>query len=884
MNWSDKIKILFVEDDVDFSRIFIHKFSSIASFPHEIIHVQNLQSAFHHLKSNSVHVILLDLSLAESQGLQTLQQVQAHAAHLPVIILTGVDDEKLAVDAVQQGAQEYFIKGQFDMRMMVYVIQYSIERKRTEEVLRIRREEQEVIFHAVPAMIWYKDKENRILRANKAAADFIGKSFHEIQGHSFEEIYPDEGRRAYEKDLEVIRTGEAQLRVVERYPRWDKEKRWIQTDRIPYCGENEEIIGVIVFSIDITDRVETELGLRYSEKRLQKQNDVLVKLAKSKTLETGDFKTILREITAAAAETMQVKRVAIWIFEKGRYRIQCSDLFQADEGQHSNGISIAVEKYPAYFEALEKDRVIAVEDVKKDLRTAEFYKSYLFPPTLTSVLNAPVRVRGITVGMICHEHLGDVRHWSGDEQHFAASMADLVALAMEASERKLTEEKLNRLSYYDPLTDLPNRVLFVDRVNQAMITARRYQKNVAVMFLDLDNFKRINDTLGHAIGDDLLRAVAGRLKKTLYETDTLTRVGGDEFTILLSGLEQPNDAVKVADKIFAALKEPFQIAGHDLYMTSSMGIAIFPTDGIDCETLLKNADTAMYQAKEKGKNHYRLYSSSMSVRAFERLILENSLRRALEKGEMEVYYQPIVDIKTNTMIATEALLRWRHPQFGLVGPSEFIPIAEETGLIISLGEWVMRQACLQICEWQRQGFKPIRCSVNLSDRQFNDTDMVSVVKTVIKDTGINPHYLELELTEGMIMKNLEEAVDTLSRLKEMGVHISIDDFGTGHSSLNYIKHLPLDLLKIDRSFISDISTDPEDAAIAKAIISMAHNLKLQVTAEGVETEQQLNILRSYDCDFMQGYYFSKPAPPQAIEKFLTKDKSQSSHQNRKTVA
>ncbi len=448
----------------------------------------------------------------------------------------------------------------------------------------------------------------------------------------------------------------------------------------------------------------------------------------------------------------------------------------------------------------------------------------------------------------------------------------LRGVMVDITEKKHAEERLTFLAHHDSLTDLPNRILFMDRLSQALARVKWHQRLVAVLFLDLDHFKRINDSLGHDMGDLLLKAVAERLSSCVRAGDTVARMGGDEFTIVLADVAQTEDVPKVAQKIVDAISKPFSLMGQEFFITISMGISIFPNDGQDAQTLVKNAYAAMYRAKEQGRNHYQHYSPAMNVRTLERLALESNLRHALERKELLLHYQPRVDLETGRITGVEALLRWQYPDLGLVSPSQFIPLAEETGLIIPIGEWVLRTACAQNKLWQSMGLSPVRVSVNLSARQFEQRNLVETIGRVIKETGLDPNYLELELTEGLIMKNAEITIATLRSLHEMGIQISIDDFGTGYSSLSYLKRFPIHALKIDQSFVRDIITDPDGTVIVTAIILLAHSLKLKVIAEGVETKDQLDFVRSLKCHEIQGYLFSKPLPAEEMTRLLTMEK------------
>jgi diguanylate cyclase (GGDEF)-like protein len=438
----------------------------------------------------------------------------------------------------------------------------------------------------------------------------------------------------------------------------------------------------------------------------------------------------------------------------------------------------------------------------------------------------------------------------------------------DISERKATDERIHFMAHFDALTRLPNRVMLHDRILQAITMARRQKKTVAILFLDLDRFKAINDTLGHSIGDILLQAVAERLLACIRASDTVARLGGDEFVIVLPDLPEGGHAAVVAQKILDTISKPFEIRDVELNTSASIGISIFPDDGIANEDLITNADVAMYQSKESGRNNYHFFAPEMNDSSYERLTMENNLRRALERQEFVLYYQPQVNSETGRIIGTEALIRWRHPKTGLVPPGMFIPIAEESGLIVAIGEWVLREACRQNKAWQQAGLTPIPVAVNLSAVQFRQNGLTDLVADALRESGLEPCWLELEITESAIMQNAEAAITTLRSLKQMGLKLSIDDFGTGYSSLSYLKKFPLDKLKIDQSFVRDITTNQDDASIVIAIIWMAKSLKLRVIAEGVETKGPLDFLTSNDCVEIQGYYFGKPAPANEFGQLL----------------
>ncbi|MCL4499161.1 MAG: EAL domain-containing protein [Chloroflexi bacterium] len=444
----------------------------------------------------------------------------------------------------------------------------------------------------------------------------------------------------------------------------------------------------------------------------------------------------------------------------------------------------------------------------------------------------------------------------------------VAGIARDISERKQAEEMIKRMAYYDPLTGLPNRALFIDRLKVALAHAKRNRERLAIMFLDLDDFKSINDTLGHVLGDELMREVAERLRSLMRESDTVARLGGDEFTLLLSPVNHEDDAETVAERILDALAPSFKLHDHEFHVTASVGIALFPGDGRTVESLLKNADSAMYRAKEQGRNNYQVYTPAMNAGAKTRLALETSLRHALERDEFVLHYQPQVNIETGRVVGIEALIRWNHPERGLIQPLDFIPLAEETGLIVPIGVWVLRTTCEQNKAWQTAGLQPVRVSVNLSARQFQQQNLVETVTRILDETGLDPGYLELEITESIAMRNAKRTIKTLASLKEKGVLIAIDDFGTGYSSLSYLKRFPIHTLKIAEAFVHDVGGNPDSAAIASTIIALAKNLKLNTVAEGVETEEQLAFLRERRCHEMQGFLFSHPVPGKDIPMLL----------------
>jgi diguanylate cyclase (GGDEF)-like protein len=498
-------------------------------------------------------------------------------------------------------------------------------------------------------------------------------------------------------------------------------------------------------------------------------------------------------------------------------------------------------------------------DIEADI---PHYLEPLAEAGMVEVITLPLWINRELAGLLLLGHRAVGSH-KGEDLVYARQLADQAAVAL-SNVRRAEENRI--LAYYDTLTGLPNRLLFMEHLRQSLRRADRDGHRVAICMLDLDEFKQINDTLGHNVGDQLLKVVAKRLTDRL-RSGTVARIGGDEFAFCLTNFSGVDSPARVAQGLLSEITRPYTLSEQEVFITASVGIAIYPADGEALETVVKNADTAMYHAKREGRNNYQFYTPAMNATAIQRLAMENALRKAIGLNQIRVFYQPLVDVQTREILGAEALLRWVHPEFGIVSPVEFIPLAEESGLIIEIGEWVLREACAQARSWHDAGHQLFSMSVNVSSRQFKDGAFLDMVQSSLLETGLSPHNLTLELTESLLL-DVEAVTITLGRLRGLGVKIAIDDFGTGFSSLGYLKHFPLDALKIDQLFIRSLATDPDDSAIADAIITLAHSLKLQVVAEGVETEEQLAHLRQANCDTAQGFLFSEPVPADGFEKLL----------------
>ena len=483
----------------------------------------------------------------------------------------------------------------------------------------------------------------------------------------------------------------------------------------------------------------------------------------------------------------------------------------------------------------------------------------------------PLIIRGLAVGVMIYMST-EPDTFTPEFAGLLQRLADNVSFALEnferADEKTKADERIEYLASHDSLTKLPNRETFNELLRHAIEGASRHQRSLALLFIDLDRFKIINDSLGHDAGDMLLLEVANRLRGVLRASDVVARLGGDEFVVILEEIAERNDVERIAGHLLSALGRPMQLSGHECHATASIGIAMYPSDGLDAQTLTKNADMAMYLAKEDGKNAFRFFSKEIKAQSIERLTLESALRRALEREQFSLHYQPKIDMTSGQITGVEALLRWAHPELGLVSPAQFIPLAEETGLIVPIGRWVLKEACAQNMAWQRHGLRPVTIAVNLSPRQFADGQLLHDVDEALLASGMSPVLLQLEVTESMVMRNVPRAIRVLDAIQSRGIRLAIDDFGTGYSSMSLMKQFPIDTIKIDRSFVRDLADDSEDQAIAQAIISMGKALGMTVIAEGVETVEQRDFLRAHACDEMQGYLFSKPLPPRELAELL----------------
>ncbi len=688
--------VLIVEDNPGDARLMREMFNEQGSRNTALTIVPSMTEAERHLAEHAVDIVVLDLGLPDAQGLGAIRRAHAAAPRVPLVVLTGLDDKSLAAQALQEGAQDYLVKGQIDTygttRGLLRALRYAIERKALEDALFVEKERAQVTLNSIGDAVACTDVAGNLTFLNLVAEKLTGWSWQEAAGLPMREVF---------------RILDAENREVIANP-MDSAVRGDQTMHLP---ENSILVRRDGFEIPIEDSVAP-----IHDRDGQAAGAVIV----------------FRDVSAARALALQMVHSA--------------------------------------------------------------------------------------------EH--------------------------------------------DYLTGLPNRMLLNDQISQAIALTPRHDNRIAILFLDLDGFKHINNSLGHQIGDKLLQSISKRLTDCVRTSDTVSRQGGDEFVILLSEIEQAEDAAVSARRMLQLIAEPHSVDQHELHVTGSIGVSVYPDDGQDANALIKNADTAMYQAKENGRQGFQFFKPAMNVRAVERQSIEEGLRRALERQEFALHYQPKINLMTGAIAGAEALIRWIHPVRGLVPPAGFIPVAEDCGLIVPIGNWVLREACEQARAWIAAGLPVTNMAVNVSAMEFRGEHFLEGLSAILSETGLDPKSLELELTESVLMKHAASTATILQILREKGIRVTVDDFGTGYSSLSYLRKFPVDTLKIDQSFVRQISTGGDDTTIVKAVIGMARSLKLRVIAEGVETLEEVTFLRAYRCEEAQGYYFSPPVPAEEFAMLL----------------
>ncbi len=708
----------------------------------------------------------------------------------------------------------------------------------------------------VPDYLWVKDTEFRFIVANKALADdngmaatgdMIGLNDFDLHAPRMAQKY-----RAVEK--EILESGTPKIDfeefIVDRFG----VGRWFSSTKVPLFDDHGVATGLIGISRDVTARKQSEI-LRDGQAR------ILEMIAMSTPLQD-----ILDNLMSLVESQLNGIFGSVLLMDEDGVHMRhgAAPSMAPEYTQLLDGIAIGPDVGSCGTAAYRREPVI-VRDIMEDPLWRD-YRQLVEPYGYRSCWSTPVLSHGGEVLGVFAMYSMSVREPAANELRLIDFTTRIAGIAIE---RKLAADRIQFMANHDVLTGLPNRALLEDRITQAVLYAQRYGRQVTVAFIDLDNFKPVNDTLGHKAGDELLKTVAQRMTGCTRATDTIVRLGGDEFVVVLSDLPVDEDvATETLNKIRGAIAEPMTISDQLVTVTASMGAAHYPKDGEDTETLLANADAAMYRAKELGRDNFQNFYPGLNAKKQDRFHLREELRGALAQSQLKLLYQPQLDLRTGRIIAVEALLRWMHPELGMIMPADFIGIAEETGLIVPIGDWVLREACRQNKAWQDGGLAPISVCVNVSPRQFQDKELINRVKSALEACRLEAKYLELEVTESLIMQDVDQAVATMNELQKLGVQISIDDFGTGYSSLSALRTFPVARLKIDKTFINDVTVNANDQAVASAVISLGRKLNLKVIAEGVETEDQVAFLRKNDCDEMQGFQFSKPVAPGEIEAML----------------
>jgi diguanylate cyclase (GGDEF)-like protein/PAS domain S-box-containing protein len=764
-----------------------------------------------------------------------------------IVLFGGIVVSALLAGLIRSLASSY-------ARAQELAAQITVDLRRSEARLSEAQRLTQSMIEALPNPIFFKGKDGRYLGVNRAWERFFGLSRDAFVGRTVYDLYPQDKTLAERMDtLDQALWSKPGAQTFEAViPAGDGMPHDAVYYKATYERADGEVAGLIGTIIDMTER-------KQSERRQAMEHAVTRVLAEAQSLDEA-VPQIIRTICetmgwhygdryAFDAQAGLLRWREMWCIDQPEIRAFAKSAMHRAVPPDGTAAGLVRRTYAS-------GKPIWVSDVAKEPAMAR--RELIAKAGLHGAFAFPLRANNQILGVMEFFHR-DVRQPDAMLLQIAESIGSQIGQFIV---RMQAEEAVKFVAMHDSLTQLPNRMMFNLRLEHALQHAARQGTRLAVMFIDLDRFKIINDTLGHESGDLLLREVAQRVTDSLRAGDMVARLGGDEFVVLLEDVPDAANVATVAEKLIDALTESFDITGREVHVTASIGICSYPTDAPDIPSLMRFADIAMYRAKEQGRNTFQFYSDHFNVHSVERLTLESQLRGALARDELVLHYQPVLEAKTGRISGMEALVRWQHPETGLLEPGKFIGIAEETGLIVPIGEWVLATACTQQRNWLEQGLPPVRVAVNLSPRQFMHRHLIDDVMKVLAETKCDTRYLELEITEGTVMHNAQHAVSLLARLKEMGIRIAIDDFGTGYSSLAYLKRFPIDSLKIDRSFVCDVPRDAGDTAITQAIIAMAHNLGLKTIAEGVETAEQLDFLRDHGCDELQGYYFSKPLSAQ----------------------
>ncbi|MBF0477956.1 MAG: EAL domain-containing protein [Candidatus Omnitrophica bacterium] len=935
---SKTIRCLLIEDNpIDCRLIQGLLKNSVSNI--DIVFEANLQTAMRLVLEQNFDIILLDLMLPDSSGIDTLKKIVTLVPRIPVIVLTGLNDEHIALKAMRFGAQDYIVKGQFTGRILERAVQYAIERKRAQGKLSDFQNFAEVAGYGFSM----SDAEGRILYANQAYCKMLEEDLEEdLIGRNFFEYYPVE-KQAYVKNVlmpQAFKTGQwageidlksrrgvlfsviqnivvvndrhgqplyignvcidisERKKIEQKLLTSEKKYRELYETMVSAMAQHKIVLDatgnpVDYVFIDVNPAFEKMTGLKKEDIVNRSVTEVFPNINKSSFDWIGVYGEVAlggnpRQLEQYFEPFQKWFSILVYSPQKGSFITLFSDITEQkliqkelrNSEQRYHGLfegimdgviimdenSLIIEANPAYLKMLGYElndiRGKSVEDLTPakwhQWEREEVFKDQLLDRGFSEAYQKEyIRKDGAIIPVELRAYA--IRNEDNETIGFWAIVRDL-------TDQKRSDEKMKKLFFYDRLTGLPNRMLAIDRVSQVIARLKRdVGKMVAVLVIDLDQFKLVNDTLGHFCGDQLLIEASQRLQSIVRESDTVARLGGDEFLLVLPEIDDEEHAVIVAQKILDAFAQPFELEKREVFVSASIGIAAYPNDGINSTELLKNADAAMFKAKEDSRNTFKFFAPQMNEKANVRLRMETRLRRAIDQNNLILHYQPIYDINSRKLIGAEALLRWNDPELGLVMPNDFIPLAEETGLIVPIGEWVLNQACLQARKWSQWFEMPFKISVNVSYRQFVGSDFAKIVADALKHSGLNANQLELEITERLLLQNPEAVGKILHRIVDTGVNLAIDDFGTGYSSLHYLKKYPFHTLKIDRSFIVDMKIDSSDVALPSAIIALAHTLNLMVVGEGVETEEQLEFLRFQGCDWAQGFFFAKPVSEKEFE-------------------
>jgi diguanylate cyclase (GGDEF)-like protein/PAS domain S-box-containing protein len=782
------------------------------------------EDALRQFRAEPFDLVMLDVEMPGLDGYQACAALRREAGdELPIVIVTAMDDTGSVERAYECGATD-FISKPINWALIGHRVKYLLRAYTADLQLRSAIERNAAVLNAIPDLLFEMDREGRYLDYRSPRTDLLAAPPEAFLGRTVAEVLPPDAaavciaalREAEARGISTGRQIQLQLPL---------GTFWFELSVSRMSDEREQAARFVVLSRDITERKRAEAALRDSESRLHQAQAVA---------HLGSWHLDART------------RTLEWSPET--YRI-----FGVPDGQPIT--------YESFLQCVHADDRQAVDQAWQD-----------------AVRGKPYRIEHrILVG-------GAVR-WVAEQAELSfddsGKLISGTGTAQDITERKEIERQTFRLAYFDSLTGLPNRQSFMERLAREVADASNSGRKLAILFMDLDGFKGVNDTMGHNTGDLILQWASDRLRRCIRPTDMVSRLdenaievefarlGGDEFTAIIPDIAHAEDALRVGHRIREQMRRPFVLDGREVVLTASIGIAVYPDDGVDAASLLKHADTAMYHAKDKGRDNCQFYSASLTQRAQQRLNLESNLRQALERGEFSLVYQPQFDLVRGSIHSVEALIRWNHPTEGIISPMDFIPLAEENGLIVPIGEWVLRTACSDAARWQREGHG-LTVAVNLSPMQFRDPNLVRTVFDILEETGLAPQRLELEVTETAVMEDNVATLSTLEALNLRGVQIALDDFGTGYSSMNYLKRMPLNNLKVDRSFVHGLPHDRDNHAIVRAILSLAKNLGFSVTAEGVETIEQVESLRSMACDTLQGYYFSRPVPAADIPGLLAR--------------